>query len=115
MKSVTVRDKNFGISLDSASIQKRVSELAIQISSDLKGQKPLFLCVLNGSFIFAADLFKQVTIEAEVAFIRVSSYEGTASTGMVKSVIGINEDLQRRLMLNFGFAISTAQRAHSNL
>ncbi len=111
MKSVTVRDKKFGISLDSASIQKRVSELANQISSDLKGEKPLFLCVLNGSFIFAADLFKQVTIEAEVSFIRVSSYEGTSSTGIVKSVIGVSEEMKGRTVVIIEDIVDTGDTA----
>lgn len=111
MKSVTVKDKQFGISLDSASIQKRVSELAKQISSELEGKTPLILCVLNGSFIFAADLFKQITIDAEVAFIRVSSYDGTSSTGMVKSVIGINDNLKGRTVLIVEDIVDTGDTA----
>jgi hypoxanthine phosphoribosyltransferase len=111
MKSVTIRDKTFEISISSEIIQKKIAELARKISADMKGKRPLFVCVLNGSFIFAADLFKQVTIEAEIAFIRVSSYEGTSSTGVVKSVVGINEDLAGRTVIIIEDIVDTGDTA----
>ena len=111
MEFVTVRDKTFEISISSESIQKRISELALQISTELKGKCPLFVCVLNGAFIFAADLFKQITIDAEVSFIRVSSYEGTQSTGVIKSVVGINEALNGRTVVIVEDIVDTGDTA----
>jgi hypoxanthine phosphoribosyltransferase len=111
MKSVTIRDKTFGITMTSETIQHRVTEMAQQISREMEGEKPLFLCVLNGSFIFAADLFKQISIEAEIAFIRVSSYQGTSSTGSVKSVIGVGEDLKDRTVIILEDIVDTGDTA----
>ena len=99
MNSVTIRDKTFEISISAEAIQKRVSELAQTMSKDLKGKYPIFICVLKGSFIFSADLFKRITIDAEISFIRVSSYLGTESTGVVKSMIGINESIEGRTVV----------------
>ena len=111
MKSVTIRDKTFGISINSDTIQKRVNELSQQISRDMQGKKPLFICVLNGSFIFAADLFKNISVEAEIAFIRVSSYAGTSSTGTVKNVIGISDDLKGRNVIIVEDIVDTGDTA----
>ena len=111
LERVTIRDKTFEISISSDIIQKRISELALKISVELKGKCPLFICVLNGSFIFAADLFKRVTIEAEVTFIRVSSYEGTQSTGVVKNLVGINESLKGRTVILVEDIVDTGDTA----
>ena len=111
LESVTIRDKSFEISISSDIIQKRISELAAQISVDLKGKIPLFICVLNGSFIFASDLFKRVTIEAEVTFLRVSSYQGTESTGIVKNIVGINETLEGRTVVLVEDIVDTGDTA----
>ena len=70
--------------------------MAQQINRDFKGQTPLFLVVLNGAFIFAADLMREVTVPAEVSFVKLASYEGTSSTGTVREVIGLNTDITGR-------------------
>lgn len=75
-------------------IDREVKRLAEELREELEGAKPIFLCVLNGAFIFAADLFREIGIDdAKINFVKYSSYEGTESTGNVKEIIGLNEDL----------------------
>ena len=78
---------------------QRVAEVAARISADLKDEHPLFLAVLNGSFVFAADLLRGIDIPCEISFIRVSSYEGTTSTGKVSQLIGLKEDITNRTVV----------------
>ena len=99
METVQVKDKTFSIFLTEEQIQKRVKEVAAQISSDLKGKNPVFLSVLNGSFIFAADLVRNVDMPCEISFIRMSSYQGTSSTGQVTQVLGLKESIKGRVVV----------------
>ena len=96
MSRVKVIDKTFETSIPEADIQKRVCELGERISEDFAGRNPLFLAVLNGAFVFAADLMRAVTIPSEISFVKLASYQGTTSTGQIKEVMGINEDLSGR-------------------
>lgn len=76
-------------------IETRVKEMASQLQKDLKGKKPIFLCVLNGAFVFAADLFREIGLtDAKIQFVKYSSYEGTQSTGKVKQILGLKEDVE---------------------
>lgn len=111
MKSVKVKDKEFVLSIPSETIQKRIAELAAQIEKDLNGEVPVLICVLNGSFLFAADLFRNMKNDAEITFIRVSSYSGTASTGVVKSVVGINQSLEGRTAIIIEDIVDTGDTA----
>lgn len=79
-----------------SAIQGRIAEIAEQITKDYSGLRPLFLCVLTGAFPFAADLFRSVNIDAEISFIRLKSYEGTSTSGKVKEVMGLTENLEGR-------------------
>jgi hypoxanthine phosphoribosyltransferase len=90
---VTVHDKTFVPYLSSTEIQDRIAILAKQISQDYEGKQPLFIGILNGSFIFAADLFKQISIPSSISFIKLVSYKGTSSTGTVITSIGLEENL----------------------
>lgn len=99
MSIVKIKDKTFETSISAEEIAKRVKELAQQLSKDFEGKNPLFLAVLNGSFIFAADLMREITIPCEISFVKLASYQGTTSTGKIKEVIGINEDLSGRTII----------------
>ena len=99
MSRVKIKDKTFETSMTEAEIKQRVKELAQQMSRDLEGKNPLFLAVLNGAFIFAADLMREVTIPCEISFVKLASYQGTTSTGTIHEVIGINEDLSGRAVV----------------
>lgn len=93
---VLLYDKKFRVSIPEAEILQRVKAVADKINADMKGKRPLLLAVLNGSFIFAADLMRELTVECEISFVKLASYQGTTSTGTIKEVIGINEDLTGR-------------------
>jgi hypoxanthine phosphoribosyltransferase len=100
MPEVTIKDKTFSISIPSEKIQERVSELAKQINTDYAGCTPVILGVLNGAVFFTVDLFRQLTIECELSFMRVASYHGGLNTsGSVTGVIGIKEELAGRHVL----------------
>lgn len=99
MKTVTIKDKEFSVSISAEKIQEAVANVAEQINWDLAGKDPLFLVVLNGAFMFAADLMRHVTIPCEITFIKLSSYEGTQSTGVVKEIFGLNESVAGRTVV----------------
>lgn len=96
---IQVHDKKFVPYITEAKLQQRIKELAQQISHDLEGTRPLFIAILNGSFMFAADIFKHLGIEAEISFIKLASYKGTKSTGNVITAIGLEEDLYGRTVV----------------
>ena len=100
MEEVTYQGLTFEPYIRREEIAKQVHRLAQEIKRDYEGKNPLFLCVLNGSFIFAADLFRACSLhDAEIAFIRFKSYEGMVSTGDVKEIMGLNEDIKDRDVL----------------
>lgn len=86
-----IKDLTFKKFITSDKIQNRVQELAQEINTNYKGKTPLLMPILNGSFIFAADLMKSITIQCKVSFVKVASYSGTASTGQLKTLIGHEE------------------------
>jgi hypothetical protein len=93
MPLVKIHDKSFETYLSEETISKRIDEMAAGINKDYAGNRPLFISILNGSFMFAADLFKRLTIEAELCFIKLVSYKGMKSTGKVVTSIGLEEDI----------------------
>lgn len=99
MKSVQVCDKSFSLYLSEEEIIKEVKRVASAINSDFEGKCPIFLVILNGSFIFAADLLREISIPCEIQFMRVASYEGTSSTGKVKEILGLNESIEGRTVV----------------
>jgi hypoxanthine phosphoribosyltransferase len=99
MHKVTLKDKTFRVNIPANEIDKAVGEVAHRINSELKYKKPLFLSVLNGSFMFTSDLMKKLTIECEISFVKVSSYQGTSTTGAVKQLIGMGEEVKGRTVV----------------
>jgi hypoxanthine phosphoribosyltransferase len=96
MSKVTILDKTFETSIPEAEILQRVKVVADRINKDYEGKTPLLLAVLNGAFMFAADLMREITIPCEISFVKLASYQGTISTGTIREVIGINENLAGR-------------------
>lgn len=91
-----ILDKTFKPYLTSTDLDAAIQKMADQINNDYQDKNPLFIAILNGSFIFAADLFKKITIPAEISFIKLASYKGTKSTGNVVTAIGLETDLYDR-------------------
>lgn len=96
MKNIKVLNKEFTPSISSEEIHKEVRRVAAEISKDYQGETPLFLVVLNGAFIFAADLLREVSIPSEVSFVKLASYNGLTSSGTVRELIGLNTDITGR-------------------
>ena len=93
-KRIKVLDKEFEVSIPSFEIQKAILSVAEKMNSELAGKKVIFLGILNGSFMFASDLFKKINFPCQITFLKIASYQGTSSTGKLKSLIGLNEDLE---------------------
>jgi hypoxanthine phosphoribosyltransferase len=96
MEPIIVHDKKFVPFLTADVLQHRISEIAAEISRDMAGKEPLLLSVLNGSFMFASDLMKSMTIPLEISFVKMASYHGTRSTGAVRRLIGLDEKIAGR-------------------
>jgi hypoxanthine phosphoribosyltransferase len=100
MKRITLWDKEFEISLPYEDIQAAIKKMAAKMKEDLEGKNALFVCILNGSFMFAADLMKELELlDAEITFLKLASYAGTSSTGEIKELIGLNENIQDRTVV----------------
>ncbi len=100
MKRVKLWDKEFEISIPFVEIQAAIKQMAVKMKPDLEGKEPLFICILNGSFMFASDLMKELELtDAEISFLKVASYSGTNSTGEIKELIGLNENLSGRTVV----------------
>ena len=99
MSTIKVKEKQFAISIPEAEILTAVQRVADAINHDLEGKEPLFLSVLIGAFMFTADLMKRITIPCEVSFIKLSSYEGTSSTGQVRQLMGLNQCIKGRTVV----------------
>ncbi|MEI7828306.1 MAG: hypoxanthine phosphoribosyltransferase [Prolixibacteraceae bacterium] len=100
MKRITLWDKEFEISLPYEDIQLAIKQMASKMKEDLEGKNVLFICILNGSFMFAADLMKELELnDAEITFLKLASYSGTSSTGEIKELIGLNENILDRTVV----------------
>lgn len=96
MNNIDIQDRTFEILLENHNISKRTRLIGIQINVDYENRCPIFIGVLNGSFLFMADLLKEVEIPCEIGFIRVSSYDGAESSGKIKEAFGLPDNLHNR-------------------
>lgn len=94
--TIQVKDKKFAVSIPKEKILTEVKRVAAEINRDYAGRQPIFLAVLNGSFIFAADLLREVTLPCEISFVRLASYEGMGSTGEIREIMGLSVDVTNR-------------------
>lgn len=115
MTTVTLHDKTFDTYLSADVIQQKVEELAQKINEEYRGRRPLFIAILNGSFMFASDLFKHLTVEAEISFIKLASYRGTKSTGRILTAIGLEDDLFGRDVVILEDIVDTGRTLHEFL
>lgn len=115
MSVIKVHDKTFETYLSDEVILQRIKELATAINKDYEGKKPLFIAILNGSFMFAADLFKQLNIEAELCFIKLASYKGMKSSGNVVTSIGLDDDLFGKDVIIVEDIVDTGKTLHNFL
>jgi hypoxanthine phosphoribosyltransferase len=115
MAVIKVHDKVFEPFLSASTIDEKVSDIAGRLNNDFAGKKPLFIAILNGSFMFAADLFKKLSIEAEICFIKLASYKGTRSSGHVVTAIGLDIDLFGRHVVIVEDIVDTGKTLHEFL
>jgi hypoxanthine phosphoribosyltransferase len=107
--SITLFDKTFVPFISATEISEKIKMLAAELTRDYADKKPLFIAVLNGSFIFSADLFKEIEFEAEICFIKLASYKGTQSTGHVVTAIGLDTNLTDRHVIVLEDIIDTGK------
>jgi hypoxanthine phosphoribosyltransferase len=115
LPQITLHDKTFESYLPEQQILQAIEMMAARINADYEGKKPLFLAVLNGAFMFAADLMKAVSLSCEISFIRVSSYQDMNSTGQVSEVIGLKESVQDRHIIILEDIVDTGQTVYALL
>ncbi|MBP5711586.1 MAG: hypoxanthine phosphoribosyltransferase [Prevotella sp.] len=99
MNIIKIKDKTFKTFIPEEKILESIKVIADRINEDMKDKNPLFMAVLNGSFIFAADLMRMITIPCQISFVKLASYQGTTSTGKITEVFGVNEDLSGRTII----------------
>ncbi|WP_299583736.1 hypoxanthine phosphoribosyltransferase [uncultured Sunxiuqinia sp.] len=100
MSNIKILDKEFELFIPYEKIRSVIEDMADKMNETLVGKNPLFLCILNGSFMFAAEVFKRISLlDAEISFVKLASYSGTQTTGEVKELIGLNESLEGRTVI----------------
>lgn len=109
MKKVRLKDKNFQLFIDSKELNNSIESLSNKINQDYSDREPIFLCVLNGAFVFAAELIKRFNHECQVSFVKLSSYQGVQSSGTINSLIGLNEDIKEKDVIIVEDIVDTGQ------
>jgi len=110
--TIKIHDKTFKPYLTDVQLQARIKELADIINRDFEGQRVIFIAILNGSFMFAADFFKHLTIDSEISFIKLASYQGLNSTGAITTAIGLDYDLHQKHVVILEDIIDTGKTLH---
>ena len=113
MESVKILDKEFAIYLSEEEIQKKIKVLSEQINTEYEGEEPIFLGILNGSFMFASDLYKNITLRSKISFLKLASYQGTQSQGEAKQLIGLNEDIKDKIVFIIEDIVDTGNTLES--
>ena len=113
MATITLLDKEFELFLPAEKIQAQVQSIADRMNAELKDEDVIFMGILNGAFMFASDLLRKISFDAQVSFVKLTSYHGTASSGMVKRLIGINEDLKDKTVVIVEDIIDTGNTIES--
>ena len=112
---ITLHDKSFEINIPEMKILQAIEQVAARINADYEDKQPLFLAVLNGAFMFAADLMKETSIPSEISFLRVSSYQNMQSTGQVSEVIGLKEEIKNRHIIILEDIVDTGHTVYALL
>lgn len=99
MKTVKIKDKEFELFLSQEVIEKAIDQVALKMNKDLADSNPLFVCILNGAFMFVSELMKRVDMPSEMTFVKLSSYSGVSTTGNIREVIGLVEDIKDRTVV----------------
>jgi len=112
---IKLHDLTFEPFISPEEISKKIEEIGAEISSKFEGEKPLFIAILNGAFVFAADLVRATSVESEIIFIRLMSYHGLESSGTVKTVIGLDQNIENRHIIVVEDIIDSGQTMHNFL
>ncbi len=115
MKTVQILDKKFTVSIPANEIQVRVEQMAEQINNDLNDRAVVFVVILNGAFMFASDLYKLITLDSRISFLKLASYQGTTSSGQIKQLIGLNESLKEKTVVVIEDIVDTGHTLESIL